>query len=210
MHLTVCSYHVTYSHLNFRFYACFEQGVLWHSGNYRVWIHSETRTWHDKDIQSNAPLRTYSQMHRTDKYSHYSLIVCPVWLNGRVFVYELSGCGFESHCSHLNFRSRACFELGLPWHSGNYRVWIHSETCKWHDKNIQSYFLFYFIFELLSIFISHFHLVNIKGFRYGPTYCTTYWVVSRSWKLFINKTFYLERIGNSFFAKAFPSTFAVK
>ena len=24
----------------------------------------------------------------------------PVWLNGWVFVYELSGCGFESRCSH--------------------------------------------------------------------------------------------------------------
>ena len=32
--------------------ACFEQGVPSHSGNYRVWIHSETRTWHDKNIQS--------------------------------------------------------------------------------------------------------------------------------------------------------------
>ena len=27
------------------------------SGNYRVWIHSETRMWHDKNIQSNAPYR---------------------------------------------------------------------------------------------------------------------------------------------------------
>ena len=26
----------------------------------------------------------------------------PVWLNGWVFVYELSVCGFESRCSHLN------------------------------------------------------------------------------------------------------------
>ena len=25
--------------------------------NYRVWIHSETRTWHDNNIQSNAPYR---------------------------------------------------------------------------------------------------------------------------------------------------------
>ena len=32
-------------------FACFEQRVPWHSGNYRVWIHSETRTWHDKNIQ---------------------------------------------------------------------------------------------------------------------------------------------------------------
>ena len=41
-------------------------------------------------------------------------------------------------CSHLNFRFRTCFVQGVPWHSGNYRVWIHSETCTWHDKNMQS------------------------------------------------------------------------
>ena len=48
----------------------------------------------------------------------------PMWLNGWVFVYEISGSGFESRCSHLNFRFRACFEQGVPWHSGDYRVWI--------------------------------------------------------------------------------------
>ena len=30
------------------------------------------------------------------------------------FVYELSGCGFESRCSHLIFRYGACFEQGVP------------------------------------------------------------------------------------------------
>ena len=39
-------------------------------------------------------------------------------------IYELSGSGFESICYHLNFRFRACFEQGVPWHSGNYRVWF--------------------------------------------------------------------------------------
>ena len=58
--------------------------------------------------------------------------------NGWVFIYELSGCGFESHCSHLNFRYCACFEQRVPWHSCNYRVWIHSETHMWHERNIQS------------------------------------------------------------------------
>ena len=48
-------------------------------------------------------IRTYSQMHRTDKFSQHSSIIWPVWLNGWVFVYELSGCEFESRCSHLNF-----------------------------------------------------------------------------------------------------------
>ena len=38
---------------------------------------------------------------------------------------------------HLNFRYRACFEEDVPWHSGNYRVYIHSEMRTWHDNNIQ-------------------------------------------------------------------------
>ena len=37
VHLTVCSCHVTYAF----------------QSEYRVWIHSETRTWHDKNIQLN-------------------------------------------------------------------------------------------------------------------------------------------------------------
>ena len=75
----------------------------------------------------------------------------PVWLNGWVFVYELSGCGFESSCSHLNFRFCACFEQGVSWHSGNYRVWIHSQRRAWHDKNMQLLLFFWFIIRLLFI-----------------------------------------------------------
>ena len=63
----------------------------------------------------------------------------PVWRNGYMFVYELSSCGFESSCSHLNFKFRACVEQGVPWkHSSNNKVWIHSETRTWHEKNRQS------------------------------------------------------------------------
>ena len=80
---------------------------------------------------------TYSQMHYTDKFSQHSLIIWPPWLNGWMFVYELSGCGFESSCSHLNFRFHACFEQGVPWHSGNYGLRIHCESRAWHDNNIQ-------------------------------------------------------------------------
>ena len=42
--------------------------------------------------------------------------------NPQPLSYELSDCGFESRCSHLNFRYCACFEQGVPWHSGKYRV----------------------------------------------------------------------------------------
>ena len=44
--------------------------VCWHSGNYRVWIHSRMRTWHDKIIQSNAP---YRQKFRTQLNNLVSL-----------------------------------------------------------------------------------------------------------------------------------------
>ena len=62
---------------------------------------------------------TYSQMHRTDKYSRHSPIIWPIWLNGWVFVYKLSGSEFEWRCNHLNFRYPVCFEQGVPWRSGN-------------------------------------------------------------------------------------------
>ena len=81
---------------------------------------------------------TYSQMYREDKCSEHSWIIWSVEPNGWVFVYELSGFGFKSSCSHLIFRISACFEQGVPSHFGNYRVWIHSQMRKWHDKNVQS------------------------------------------------------------------------
>ena len=81
-------------------------------------------------------IKTYSQMHLADKYSQHSSMIWSVWLNGWVFVYELRGCGLESNCGHLDFRFHACFQQGVPWDSGNYRVWIHSETRTWHDENI--------------------------------------------------------------------------
>ena len=79
-------------------------------------------------------------------YSIWTLNLNLVWLNGWVFIYKLSGCGFVSRCSHLNFRFHACFEQGVPWHSENYRAWIHSETHTWHDKNIQSKALYRKVF----------------------------------------------------------------
>ena len=41
---------------------------------------------------------TCSQMHIWDKYSQDSSIIWPVWLNGWVFIYKLSGCWLESRC----------------------------------------------------------------------------------------------------------------
>ena len=40
-------------------------------------------------------------MHHTDKYSQRSSIIWPVWLDGWVFAYDLSGFGFEYCFSRL-------------------------------------------------------------------------------------------------------------
>ena len=100
-------------------------------------IQAITECWFTMKCRPNMTM-TYSQIHNTDKYSKHSWIIWKVWSNGWMFVYELSGSGFESSCNHLNFRFCTCFEQGVLWHSGNYRVWIISEMHMWHDKNIQS------------------------------------------------------------------------
>ena len=104
--LTGCEFESYCCHLNFRYCTCFQatiecRFILKHICNMII---------------------TYRQMQCTDKYSQHSSIIWPVWLNGWVFLYKCSGCGFESHCFHLNFRYGACFKQGIPWHSGNYTV----------------------------------------------------------------------------------------
>ena len=120
------------SALVFKTFSENQSNILW----LYVLIMSRTRlrvNLHDKNI--GDMIRTYNQMHRTDKYSQRSTIIWPVWVNGWVFVYEV-----ESHWSHLNFRYCTCFEQGVPWYSDNYGVWIKSKTRTWHDKNIRSKF----------------------------------------------------------------------
>ena len=209
VHLTVCSYHVTYAFQSeSTLYSCLSVKELLARNRREIWSLSDcngTRT-HNHLIRKrtlnhlvklakwlSCVVSTYlygafdcmflschvcvsewihtlySQMHRTDKYSQHSSIIWPIWLNGWVFVYELNGCGFESRCSHLNFRFRACFEQGVPWHSGNYRVWIHSETRTWHDKNIQSNAIMFklIIKVILSVLVfgSGVPLIAIHGFK---------------------------------------------
>ena len=80
----------SWSHFTFRFPVCFEQGVPWHSGNYGVWIHSETRTWHDKDIHYYAILRIFSHGIFADLFIFcYPLLLgCPH--TKKLFCYERS------------------------------------------------------------------------------------------------------------------------
>ena len=40
----------------------------------------------------------------------HSSIIWPVWLNGWVFIYELSGCGLDCSCSHLLLHAPLSFK----------------------------------------------------------------------------------------------------
>ena len=102
--LTVCSYHVTYAFQSeFTLFNCLNVKQLLARSRSEISRLSDCN-W----------ARTCSQMHGTNKYSQHSSVILQLWLNDRVFVYELSGCGFQSSCSHLNFRFRDCFEQGVP------------------------------------------------------------------------------------------------
>ena len=105
---------------------------------------------------------TQTHNHLVHKWTlnHLVKLVGSVWLNDWVFGYILSGYGFESNCSHLNFKYCVCFQQRFPWHSGNYRVWIYSETCTWHDKNIQFEFS---VLESVTVFYKV-KFVDIQSF----------------------------------------------
>ena len=129
-------------------------------------------------------------MHRTDKYWEHSWIIWSICQSDWVFVYELNVSGFGSSCGHLNFRFGAWFEEGVPWHSGNYWVLIHSETRTSHNKNIQSNAVYRKVLRLqlndMVIFAKwlSIHLPS-KGFRV--------WVQLQSVKLQISHMFWVRR-----------------
>ena len=69
-------------------------------------------------------------MCHTDKYCEYTAQL----FGPLMFIYEVSECDIESSWCHWNFRYCSCFKQGVPWHLGNYRVYIYSETSMWHDN----------------------------------------------------------------------------
>ena len=99
--LSGCGFKSRCSHLTFRYRACFEHQVL----DIQATIECGFTLKRVPDM-----IITYSPMHRTGKYSQYSSVIRQVWPNWRVVGSELSGCGFESRCSHLNFKYRASFK----------------------------------------------------------------------------------------------------
>ena len=128
-YLSDCMFQSSCSHLNFTLRACFKQRVRWQRATTECGF--TLKRVHDM-------ARTYSEMHRTDKYSEQCSITWPISPNVFLFVYELSGSGFQSSCNVLNFKFRASFKQGFPWHLGNGRLWIPSEARTLYDQNIQS------------------------------------------------------------------------
>ena len=78
-------------------------------------------------VTASNGIQTHNHLVRKRTLNHF--VKLAKWLTCVVSTY-LYGI-------HLNFRYRACFEEGVPWHSGNYRVYIHSEMHTWHDNNMQ-------------------------------------------------------------------------
>ena len=65
-------------------------------------------------------------MYSRENYAEVNSILWSALPNGSEFLYELSGCGFESRCSDLKFRYDICLDEEVPLHSGKYKLRIHS------------------------------------------------------------------------------------
>ena len=155
VHLTACYYHVTYAFQSESTLYIFQNVKELLAGNRSdIWSDCNGTEPHNHLVRKrrlNHLVKLTKRLSRvvsTYLYGEFDCILlsCHVliseWIHTLYWmsrnVKELSGCGFESHCSHLNFTYRACFEQGVPWRSGKYRVWIRSEMGTWHDNNIQS------------------------------------------------------------------------
>ena len=94
-------------------------------------------------------IRTYSQMHRADKYSEHSSIIWTIWLHGWVFVCELSGCEFEK----LRLSQETSFLIKKAWiklliSERNYLHYLLSYSnliwCEW--KNCRSFIKAWYLY----------------------------------------------------------------
>ena len=84
--LTVSSYHIMcLFQIEFPLYSCLNVKELLARSRREIWSLSDCN-W---------------TRHLVHKRTLNHLVKQPVWLNGWVFVCELSGCGFEYSCSHL-------------------------------------------------------------------------------------------------------------
>ena len=124
-----CRFETSCCHLIFICCTCFSKEFLGVQAN--IEIRFTHKLAHDMII-------TYSQMHPTYNYTQLSSVIWSLRPNGSVILYEVSGCGFESIYNNLIFRNRGYFQQGVPWDSGKYRKWIHSEMRTWHDINRRS------------------------------------------------------------------------
>ena len=106
-------------------------------------------------IECGLPLKcihdmigTYSHIHLTDKYSQHRSIIWPVWLNGWVFVYKLSHCGFKSCCNHLRGWLKINFKV---YYFINFKIYHHLSKPL---NNYEKCFLFHlkalFVIEIFS------------------------------------------------------------
>ena len=80
-HINICPYHIMYSYQSeFTFYSCLNVKELLDRNRREIW--------------------SLSDCNGTRTHNHLVRKRCNHLVRNLVFVYELSGCGFESRCSH--------------------------------------------------------------------------------------------------------------
>ena len=88
---TECSYHVAYAFQSeSTFYSCLNVKELLAQNRSDIWSLSDCNG-----------TRTHNHLARKRTLNHLAKLAINSWM----FVYKLCGCGFESHCSHLNYQT---------------------------------------------------------------------------------------------------------
>ena len=89
-------------------------------------------------LSDSNGIRTHNHLVRKRTLNH--LAKRPVWLNGWVFVYELSRCGFESRYCHISF----CVHI----------IWKHYRASDLSSDDIK------YIWKIVVVFTGSFGVSN--------------------------------------------------
>ena len=112
MHLNVCSYHVIYAFQS--------ESTLYNCLNVKS-LFAQNR--------SLIVIWSLSDCNSTQTWNYF----LTKWLSVRL---QNKRLWVQVQLQSLKLQIQYLFRVRVPWHSFNYRGWIHSKTRMWHDKNI--------------------------------------------------------------------------
>ena len=194
--LIVCYYHITY--------AFWSESTLYSCLNIK-----ELLAWDRRDIGSLSDcngIRTNNHLVRKRELKHLAKLA--IWLNGWVFVSEVSGCGFESRYSHLKClmimkfgnRKDGFHSISKIFLKGRLLWWVDWKVKFLQDISFDNGF-HKIVLSSLLLFSCAFYKVDLGNIQWKQVTTSTTRNFDNNWPLYLNFSNMINLCPNIWFKK---------